>query len=68
MSSSLKREHGQEFLDVVRGGYNTFPSRSSTAGLQGFVVRTYFLNEMGLQNMLLGRKVGPETANLNGQR
>ena len=67
MSSSLKREHGQEFLDVARGGYNTSPSRSSAAGLQGFVVRADFLNEMGLQNML-GRKVGPETANFNGQR
>ena len=67
MSSSLKREHGQEFLDVARGGYNTSPSRSSEAGLQGFVVRADFLNAIGLQNML-GRKVGPETANLNGQR
>ncbi len=62
MSSSLKREHGQEFLDVARGGYNTSPSRFSAARLQGFVVRADFF-----QNML-GRKVGPETANFNGQR
>ncbi len=67
MSSSLKREHGQEFLDVARGGYNISPFRSAAAGLQGFVVRADFLNERGLQNML-GRKVGPETANLNRQR
>ncbi len=67
MSSSFKREHGQEFLDVTRGGNNTSPFRSASAGLQGFVVRADFLNERGLQNML-GRKVGPETANLNGQR
>ncbi len=43
------------------------PLRSAAAGLQGFVVRADFLNKMGLQNML-GRKVGRETANLNGQR
>ena len=41
------------------------PLRSAAAGLQGFVVRADFLNDLGLQNMLVGtRKVGPETANL----
>ena len=54
-------------MDVARRGCNISPLRSAAAGLQGFVVRADFFNERGLQNML-GRKVGPETANLNGQR
>ena len=59
--SSIKREHGQEFFDVARGGYNIASLRAAAAGLRGLVVRADLLNERGLQNML-GRRVGPVTA------